>query len=196
MTGKSTKQPTQEEIDSITPMIYNMIRRKFYWFTSKHYDLKKDLVQVAFLSFFRAYPLYDESKAKLSTYMYRVMFRDMLKFACDWCGYDGGKRNFNARQPDLSLQALTDSMYGGDEVHDEGKNSFLAIEEENYLSFELSTILHQVLTEREYMVISSMYFYGLKQKEIAKALKITPQAVSFQHMNAINKLKLVLNSNY
>ena len=195
MKEKSIKQPTQQEIDSITPMIYNMIRRKFYWFTSKHYDLKKDLVQVAYLAFFRAYPLYDETKSKLSTYMYRVMFRDMLKFACDWSGYEGGKRNFNARQPDLSIQALTDSMYGDEESRDEGKNSFLSVEEEHYLSFELSCILHQVLTDREYMVISSMYFYGLKQKEIAKALKITPQAVSFQHMSAINKLKLVLNSN-
>ena len=54
--------PTQEEIDTITPMIYSMIRRKFYWFTSKHKDLKKDLVQVAYLSFFRAYPLFDETK--------------------------------------------------------------------------------------------------------------------------------------
>ena len=184
--------PTQDEIDSITPMIYSMIKRKFYWFTSKHKDLKKDLVQVAYLSFFRAYPLFDESKAKLSTYMYRVMFRDMLKFACDWCGYEGGKRNFSARQSDLSLQALTDSMYHGDEVHDEGKNSFLAVEEGLYLTFELSSVLHQVLTNREYMIISSMYFYGLKQTEIAKALKITPQAVSFQHMNAINKLKIAL----
>ena len=71
---KSSKaMPTQEEIDSITPMIYSMIRRKFYWFISKHKDLKNDLVQVAYLSFFRAYPLFDESKAKLSTYMYRVM---------------------------------------------------------------------------------------------------------------------------
>ena len=32
----------------------------------------------------------------------------------------------------------------------------------------------------------------MKQTEIAKALKITPQAVSFQHMNAINKLKIAL----
>ena len=53
-------------LDSLTPMIHNMIRRKFYWFTSKYYDLKNDLVQVAYLSFFRAYPLFDETKAKLS----------------------------------------------------------------------------------------------------------------------------------
>lgn len=187
------KQMTMAEIDSLTPMIYNMIRRKFYWFTSNNPDLKQDLVQVAYLSMIRAYKTYDETKSKLSTFMYKVMFRDMLKFCCDWYGYEGGKRKFKARGSNLSIQELTASMYD-DDCADECKNGFLGVEQPEYLSIELSEILHQTLTDREYMVISSFYFYGLKQKEIANALGITSQAVSFQHMNALNKLKVVMNN--
>ena len=180
-----------EAIESLTPMIHNIIRRKFHWVVNKNPDLKQDLVQVAYLSILRALPSFDETKAKLSTYMYRVIFNDMLKFSCDWFGYEGSKRKFQARQPNFSIQALTDSMYDDDNA-DECKNSFLKMEEPQYLSFELSVILHQVLTEYEYMVISSMYFYGLSQTEISQRLNISKQAVSFQHMNAIKKLRKVL----
>lgn len=182
-----------EVIESLTPMIHNMIRRKFNWVISKNPDLRQDLVQVAYLSILRALPTFDETKAKLSTYMYRVIFRDMLKFSCDWFGYDGSKRNYKARQPNFSIQALTDSMYGKDEEGaDECKNSFLKTDEPNYLSFELSVILHQTLTDYEYMVISCFYFYGMSQGEIAEKLKVSKQAISFQHMNAIKKLRKVL----
>lgn len=177
-------------LDSLTPMIHNMIRRKFNWVISKSPDLKQDLVQVGYLSILKAYPNYDESKAKLSTYMYRVIFNDMLAFSCKWFGYDGSSRNHKARQPDFSIQHLTDTMYGDEECRDECKNGFLGVEEANYFSYELNTLLHQVLTEREYMVVYFMYFYGMTQTELAEKLKISKQAVSFQHCNAIKKLRL------
>lgn len=180
-----------EAIESLTPMIYNIIKRKFYWLTSKNPDLKQDLVQVGYLSILRALPLYDETKAKLSTYMYRVIFRDMLKYACDWYGYEGGKRHFKARQDNLSIQALTDSMYD-DETADECKNGFLGVEDEGFFNYELDDVLKKTLTSYEYMIVTCFYFYGMSQGELADILKVSKQAISFQHRNAIKKLRKVL----
>ena len=179
-------------IDSLTPLIYNMIKRKFYWVTSNNPDLKYDLVQVGYLSILRALPLYDETKAKLSTYMYRVIFRDMLKFACDWYGYEGGKRQFKARHSNLSIQALTESMYD-DETADECKNGFLGIDDEAFFNYELDDVLKNTLTHYEYMVVTCFYFYGMNQGELADILKVSKQAISFQHRNAIKKLRKAYN---
>lgn len=184
-------EPLMNVIDNLTPMIYNLIRRKFHWVVNKNPDLKQDLVQVGYLAILKAYPSYDETKAKLSTYMYRVVFNEMLAFACKWYGYEGSSRYHKARQPNLSIQALTDSMYGDEEARDEGKNSFLGVNDLHYFNYELDVLLHQVLTPREYMVVSLTYFYGMSQTELAEYLHISKQAVSFQHRNAIKKLRLV-----
>ena len=178
-------------LDSLTPMVHKMIKRKFHWVVSKNPDLRQDLVQVGYLAILNALPKYDETKAKLSTYMYRVIFNEMLAFSCRWFGYEGSSRHHKARQPNFSIQALTDSMYGDEDGTDECKNGFLGVNELHYFSYELDVLLHQVLTEREYMVVSLIYFYGMSQTELAERLKISKQAVSFQHRNAIKKLKLV-----
>lgn len=177
----------EEEILSLTPMIHNIINKRYSWFVGKNPDLRHDLYASAVLRMCQAMKHYDPSKAKLSTYMYFVIDREILKFICEWNGYDGGKGKHRPRVKDVSIQAL-EAMEGNEGLA-EGRNHYLYYEDIEFESTELLHTLKSILTEREYLLITSYYYYGLELKDLAPVLKLTKAGVSKLHKRTLEKLR-------
>ena len=177
----------EEEIMRLTPMIHKIINRRYSWFVGKNPDLRHDLYASAVLRMIHAMKHYDPSKSQLTTYMYFVVDRAMLTFICEWNGYEGGKGKHRPRQKDVSIQAL-EEMEGNDGLQ-EGRNHYLYHEDKEFESTELLQTMKQILTEREYMVITSYYYYGLELKDLAPILGMTKAGVSKLHHRALEKIK-------
>ena len=182
---------TEEEIKNLTPMIHGIINKRYSWFVGKNKDLRHDLYATAVLRMIEAYPHYDSSKSQLTTYMYFIVNREMLKFICEWNGYDGGKNKYKPRVKDVSIQAL--EQMEGNEGLAEGRNHYLYFDDKEFESFELLQVMREILNEKEFMVITSKYFYGIELKDLAPYLKITRAGVSRIHTRALEKLKNQLN---
>lgn len=176
-----------DEILSLTPMIHRIINKRYSWFVGKNPDLRHDLYASAVLRMCQAMPHYDKTKAKLSTYMYFVIDREILKFICEWNGYDGGKAKHRPRVKDVSIQAL-EEMEGNDGLA-EGRNHYLYYDDIEFESMELLQTIKSILTEREYMVITSYYYYGMELKDLAPVLHLTKAGVSKLHKRALEKLR-------
>ena len=177
----------EEEIKSLTPMIHKIINKRYSWFVGKNKDLRHDLYAVSVLKMIEAYPHFDSSKSKLSTYMYFIVSREMLKFICEWNGYEGGKNKYKPRVKDVSIQAL--EQMEGNEGLAEGRNHYLTYDDKEFDSFELIQVMKEILTDKEFMVITSKYFQGIELKDLAPVLKITKAGVSKIHTRALEKLK-------
>lgn len=177
----------EEEIMSLTPLIHNIINKRYSWFVGKNPDLRHDLYASAVLRICQAMKHYDPSKAKLSTYMYFVIDRELLKFICEWNGYEGGKGKHKPRVKDVSIQALEEME--GNEGLQEGRNHYLYHEDKEFESTELLQSIKKILTDREYMVITSYYFYGLELKDLAPVLGLTRAGVSQLHKRTLEKIR-------
>ena len=184
---------TDEHFEMATKIIYKMIHRKFKWLLEGNPDLKHDLYQEAMLSVLEAYPNYNADKAQFSTYIYPIVFRSMLKFSCDWRGREGksNKLRYKPRPDDLSIQALTDTMFHDD--RDESKNMFLFSEDDEFNHCELINLIHQTLSPIEEYIFLKVAWDGVKQRELAKELKMTPPAVNYHYKQSKNKLKKALS---
>lgn len=181
---------TEEEIMSLTPMIYSIIKKRYNWFVGKNPDLIHDMYSTAVVRMIDAMKHYDETKSKITTYMYFVTNRAMLQFICEWNGYEGGKSKCKPRVKDVSIQAL-ESMEGNDGLA-EGRNHYLYWEDKEFESTELIQTMKAILTEREFMVITSHYYYGLDLKDLAPVLRMTKANVSKIHKQALEKLRKLL----
>lgn len=177
----------EEEIMSLTPMIHKIINRRYSWFVGKNPDLRHDLYATAVLRMIHARKYYDPTKSQLTTYMYFVVDRAMLNFICEWNGFEGNKGKHRPRQKDVSIQAL-EEMEGNDGLA-EGRNHYLYDEDKEFESTELLQTMKKILTEREYMVITSYYYYGLELKDLAPVLGMTKAGVSKLHHRALEKLR-------
>lgn len=175
---------------NLTPMIHSIINKRYSWFVGKNPDLRHDMYSCAMLKMLQAMEHYDSSKSKLTTYMYFVIDRELLKFVCEWNGYDGGKSKHRPRDKDVSIQAL--EMMEGNDGLAEGRNHYLYFEDNEFISFELLQLLRESLSEREYMLITSYYFYGLELKDLAPVFNMTKAGVSKMHTRALEKLRKIM----
>jgi RNA polymerase sigma factor (sigma-70 family) len=184
---------TEEHFELATKIIYKMIHRKFRWILEGNPDLRHDLYQEAMLSVLEAYPNYNSDKAQFSTYIYPIVFRSMLKFSCDWKGREGksNKLRYKPRRDDLSIQALTDNMFHDD--IDESKNIFLYTEDTEFASCELMDVIENTLQPIECYIFLKVTLEGVKQRELAKELKMTPPAINYHYKQSKIKLKKALS---
>jgi RNA polymerase sigma-70 factor (ECF subfamily) len=147
------------------PKIYNYI---FYRLLDR--DQTDDLVSVIFLRIYEKLATYDESRAKLSTWIFTIArnaYIDNLRRMKETVSLDDGESGLN--------------LPSGDDVQLE----WIKSEERKALYIQLAK-----LSEREREIIALKYFTDMTNLKIAQELSISETNVSSVVYNAMKKLRL------
>ena len=84
---------SEQELLSYTPLICDIINKRFRFFLINNQHLYDDLIQSAYLQILEKISYFDESKCKKSTFVYLVAYQGMLQYIYKWYGRN---KNFDS----------------------------------------------------------------------------------------------------
>ena len=77
---------SEQELLSYTPLICDIINKRFRFFLINNQHLYDDLIQSAYLQILEKISYFDETKCKKSTFVYLVAYQGMLQYIYKWYG--------------------------------------------------------------------------------------------------------------
>ncbi|MGA4519294.1 sigma-70 family RNA polymerase sigma factor [Solibacillus silvestris] len=135
---------------------------------------QEDVVQEVLIKVYKSLSSYDSAKAKLSTYIDRVI-ENMIKDSYKKCGSYKNLANINAME-------IEDSYQDNGEEYGMGSSSnsiSIGFNDMGYMRFEVFTDIKENdrLTKRE-RVILQLHYKGYEKVEIAEKLGVTKARIS------------------
>ena len=171
----------EQELLSYTPLICDIINKRFRFFLINNQHLYDDLIQSAYIQIHEKISYFDETKCKKSTFVYLEAYKGMLQHIYKWYG-----RNKNV-EGKINKPSLSFELFFTENNSDMTKCRFLIDSERGFENVELNSLIDNTLNPKEKHILLSIA-KGVKQRELAEQLNMTVGGVSWVYKNAQKKL--------
>lgn len=178
---------TKEQQQFITEQYEKGIIGGFFY---HHPNLSEDEYSgLASIGLCKCVPNYDETKGKFSTFAYKYMLNEILKYIQ---GLNTQKRKLDMPMESLDFEMKTDANRGSDGAKEHSETISNDINFENEIVSNICYNKVVSILNPKQKIILKMRLLGYSQKEIGEELNMTQQGINFLN----RKIKSIIKQEY